>query len=128
MNKRNIMIPVQHRNVTNMGFKPPKDLQFASENQLFEYMYIHPCTETNVNLLLNTCNFHCKFRFIFPLILSENAPNAHSREAKFQNFPGGHAPGPSQCTRAFGARSYFSRTNSELLPPGLNSSQETYNG
>ena len=39
-------------------------------------------------------NFHHKFRFIFSLILSENAPNVHSREAKFQNFPGEHAPGP----------------------------------
>ena len=95
MEKRNIIISVQHRNVTNMGFKPPKDLQFAFENQLFEYMYIHYCTETNVNLLLNTCNFHCKFRFIFSLILSENAPNAHSREAKFQNFPGEPLDAPS---------------------------------
>ena len=92
MEKGNIIISVQHRNVTNMGFKPPKDLQFTFENQLFEY--IHYCTETNVNLLLNICNFHCKFRFIFSLILSENAPNAHFREAKFQNFPGEHAPGP----------------------------------
>ena len=89
MEKENIIISVQHRNVTNMGFKPPKDLQFAFENQLFEY--IHYCTETNANLLLNTCNFHCKFRFSFSLYLSENA---HFRQAKFQNFPGEHAPGP----------------------------------
>ena len=36
------------------------------ENQLFGY--IHYCTEIpdiNINLLPNTCNFHCKFRFIF---------------------------------------------------------------
>ena len=39
-------------------------------------------TETNVNLLLYRCNFHCKFRFIFSLILSDNAPNPHFREAK----------------------------------------------
>ena len=50
--------------------------------------------EINVNLLLNTCNFHRKFRLIFSLILSENAPNVDFREAKFQNFPGEHAPGP----------------------------------
>ena len=47
------------------------------------------CTEIDINLLLNTCNFHRKFWFIFSLILSENAPNVHFREAKFQNFPGG---------------------------------------
>ena len=43
----------------------------------------------------------------------------HFREAKFQNFPGKHAPGPLYCIRAFSAPSYFCRTNSELLPPGL---------
>ena len=43
----------------------------------------------------------------------------HFREAKFQNFPEEHVPGPPYCTRAFGARKYFCRTNSELLPPGL---------
>ena len=90
MEKGNIIISVQPRNVMNMGFKPPKDLQFVFENQLFEY--IHYCTETNVNLLLNTCNFHCKFQFSFSSILSENAPNVHFREAKFQNFPGGGMP------------------------------------
>ena len=48
-----------------------------------------------VNLLLNTCNFHRKFRLIFSLILdSENVPNVDFREAKFQNSPGEHAPGP----------------------------------
>ena len=51
-------------------------------------------TEINVSLLLNTCNFHRKFRLIFSLILSENVPNVDFREAKFQNFPGEHAPGP----------------------------------
>ena len=71
------------------------------------------------DILSNTCNFHRKFRFILPLHLSENAQNVHFREAKFQNFPGEHAPGPPYCTRAFGARYYFCRTNSELLPPGL---------
>ena len=50
--------------------------------------------ETNVNLLLNTCNFHCTFWFIFSLILSENAPNVHFREAKFQNFQGEQNPDP----------------------------------
>ena len=62
------------------------------ENQLFGY--IHYCTEININLLLNTCNFHCKFRFIFSLNLPENMQNVHFREAKFQNFPGEHAPDP----------------------------------
>ena len=36
------------------------------ENKLFGY--IHYCTEIsaiNINLLLNTCNFHRKFQFIF---------------------------------------------------------------
>ena len=61
-------------------------------NQLFGK--IHYLTEINVNLLLNTCNFHRKFRLIFPLVLSENAPNVDFREAKFQNFPGEHSPGP----------------------------------
>ena len=46
------------------------------------------------DILSNTCNFHRKFRFILPLHLSENAQNVHFREAKFQNFPGEHAPGP----------------------------------
>ena len=62
------------------------------ENQLFGY--IHYCTEININLLLNTCNFHRKFRFIFSLNLSDNTQSVHSREAKFQNFPEEHAPGP----------------------------------
>ena len=38
--------------------------------------------------------FHRNFRLIFSLHLSENAQNVHFREAKFQNFPGEHAPGP----------------------------------
>ena len=46
------------------------------------------------------------------LHLSENAQNVHFKEAKFQNFPGEHAPDPL-------ARYYFCRTNSELLQPGL---------
>ena len=62
------------------------------ENQLFGY--IHYCTEININLLLNTCNFHRKFRFIFSLNLSDNTQSVHFREAKFQNFPEEHAPGP----------------------------------
>ena len=37
--------------------------------------------------------FHRNFRLIFLLHLSENAQNVHFREAKFQNFPGEHAPG-----------------------------------
>ena len=44
--------------------------------------------------MLNKCNFHLRFRVFFSLILSENAPNVDFREAKFQNFPGDHAPGP----------------------------------
>ena len=70
-----------------MGFKPPEALQRIFENQLFEY--INYDIGINVNLLLNTCNFHRKFRFIFSLILSENAPNVHFREAiilKFKNL------------------------------------------
>ena len=52
--------------------------------------------EINVNLLLDKCNFHCEFRLIFSLILSENVPNVDFREA----------------TCKF-------RINSVLLPPGL---------
>ena len=84
---------MQHRNITSTGFKPPKELQLAFKKQSLDY--IHYCTEISVNLLLNTCNFRCKFRFIFELIISENAPNVHFREAKFQNFRGVHAFGPS---------------------------------
>ena len=104
--ERNIVISVQHRNVTNSGFNPPKDLQIEIK-PIIIFEYIHYYTETNVNLLLNTCNFHSKFRFIFSLIISENAPNVHFREAKSQNLPGKHAPGPPYCTRFFGAPSYF---------------------
>ena len=68
-----------------------KELQLAFENQLFEYILY--CTEIDINLLLKTYSFHRKFRFIFSLILSENAPNVHFREAKFQNFPG-NSPRP----------------------------------
>ena len=71
------------------------------------------------DILSNTCNFHRRFRFILSLYLSENAQNVPFREAKFQIFPGEHTPGPPYCARAFGARYYFCRTNSELLPPGL---------
>ena len=72
----------------------------------------------NISNLLHV-HSHRTFWFIFSLILSENAQNVRFRETNFQNFPGEHVPGPPYCTRAFGARSYFSRTNSELLPPGL---------
>ena len=37
--------------------------KLSFENQLFGY--IHYSTEININLLLNTCNFHCRFRFTF---------------------------------------------------------------
>ena len=60
-------------------------MQLKFENQLSGY--IHCFTEINVNLLLNTSNFHRKFRIIFSLILSENVPDMDVREAKFQNFP-----------------------------------------
>ena len=90
------------------------------ENQLFGY--IHYCTEINISLLPDTCNFHRKFWFIFSLNFSEKAQNVHFREAKFQNFPGERAsrpPPPPQCTLALGARYYLYRTNYELPPPGL---------
>ena len=89
------------------------------ENKLFGY--IHYCTEIseiNINLLPNTCNFHRKFHF-FRYISLKMRKNVHFREAKFQNFPGEHAPGPPQHTRAFGAPYYFCQTNSEMLPPGV---------
>ena len=64
-------------------------------NQLFGSIhYYTEIPEININLLPNTCNFHRKIRFIFLLHLSQNAQNVHFREAKFQNFPGKHAPGP----------------------------------
>ena len=63
------------------------------------------------------------FGSLFSLILSENTQNVHFREAKFRNFPGSMPPGPPppppRCTRAFGARSCFRLTNSELLPLGM---------
>ena len=62
------------------------------ENQFFGYT--HYCTEININLLPDTCNFHRKFWFIFSLNFSENAQNVDFREVKFQNFPGDHAPDP----------------------------------
>ena len=62
------------------------------------------------DILSNTGNFHCKFRFILSLHLSESAQNVHFREARFQNFPGEHAPGHPYCTRAFGTRYYFCRS------------------
>ena len=68
----------------------PKELQLAFKIQLLDK--IHCCTEISVNLLLNTCNFCCKSRLIFELILPYNAPNVHFREAKFQNFRGVHFP------------------------------------
>ena len=80
------------------------------ENQLFGYY--HYCTEININcLLLNTCNVHRKFRFIFSLNLSKNMQNVHFREAKFQNFPGEHAPGPPSVLVTLAV--------DPLLPPGL---------
>ena len=60
------------------------------ENQLFGY--IHYCTEININLLLNTCNFHRKFRIIFSLNLSENTQNVHFRDSLISKFPGGACP------------------------------------
>ena len=57
------------------------------ENQLFGYIYY--CTEINISLLPDTCNFHRRFWFTFSLNFSEKAQNVHFREAKFQNFPGG---------------------------------------
>ena len=65
-------------------------------NILFLFNY---CTEINVtNFLLNIYNFHRNFRFIFSLVLSENAPNVHFREAKFKNFPGDMPPDPPSPT------------------------------
>ena len=82
------------------------------ENQLFGYYHYHYCTKININcLLLNTCNFHRKFRFIFSLNLSKNMQNVHFREAKFQNFPGEHAPGPPSVLVPLAV--------DPLLPPGL---------
>ena len=90
MEKRNIIISVQRRNVTDTGFKPPKDLQFAFENQ--SLIWINPL------LNWNKCQFAAKHMPQFSLSVlvhfSENAPNMHFREAKFQIFPEEHAPGP----------------------------------
>ena len=49
-------------------------------------IFITACTEI-INLLLDTCNFHRRFGFIFSLNLSEITQNVHFKEAKFQNFP-----------------------------------------
>ena len=56
-------------------------------------IFITACPEIKINFLLDTCNFHRKFRFIFSLNLSEITQNVQLREAKFQNFHGEHAPG-----------------------------------
>ena len=61
-------------------------MEITFKNRLFEYILY--CTEININLLLNTSNFHHKFQFVFSSILSKNAPNVHFREAKSQNFQG----------------------------------------
>ena len=55
---------------------------------------IHYCTEKNINLLLNTYNFHRKFRFILWLNLSGNTQNVHFRYVKVQNSPGSMPPDP----------------------------------
>ena len=54
---------------------------------------ITACPEIKINFLLDTYNFHRKFRFIFSLNLSEITQNVQLREAEFQNFPGEHVPG-----------------------------------
>ena len=55
---------------------------------------ITACPEIKIYFfLLDTYNFHHKFRFIFSLNLSEITQNVQLREAKFQNFHGEHAPG-----------------------------------
>ena len=43
--------------------------------------------------------------FFYALKWAENAGNALIEVADFKNFPGVHAPGPPQETRAFGTRS-----------------------
>ena len=86
------------------------------------WIYNHYCTEIpeiNINLLPNACNFHPKFRFILSLHFSENAQNVHFREAKFQNFPGEHAPGPPLVYSRLPPSILFLLDYSQLLPPGL---------
>ena len=96
------------------------EMQLTFETILFGK--IHYLTEINVNLLLNTCNFHRKFRLIFLLILSENAPNVDFREAKFQNFQGEHAPGPPSVSAPLSLdRILVGSTLYILLAPGLES-------
>ena len=79
---------VQHRNVTNMGFKPQKICNLRLKTNYLN-ISITVLKQMSICMLLNTCNFYCKFRFIFLLILSENVPNANFWEAKFLNFSGG---------------------------------------
>ena len=57
-------------------------------------IWIYPLLYWNINLLLNTYNFHRKFRFTFSLTVSENTQNVQFRKAKFQNFPREYVPDP----------------------------------
>ena len=75
----------------NLQTPPPRlliknDTSLTFENQLVEC--IHYCSEIEVNLLLNTNDFHGKFRFIFSLILSENAPNFILEKLNFKTSRG----------------------------------------
>ena len=85
-------------------------------NQLLEY--INYCTEININLLLNTCNFW----FVFSLILSENTQNVHLEKLNFEISRGSMPPdspsvlAPSALDPALAG---LTLTNPELLLPGL---------
>ena len=67
---------------------------YKEQKHSFKRLAIVTLLTFGVSNLLHV-HFHLKFWFIFSsLILSEIAPNVCFREAKFQNFPGKHTPGP----------------------------------
>ena len=66
---------------------------YKEQKQSFKRLAIVTCFTFGVSKLLHV-HFHRKFWFISVRKFSEIAPNVHFREAKFQNFPGEHVPGP----------------------------------
>ena len=67
---------------------------YNEQKQSFKRLAVVTRLTFGVSNLLHA-HFHCKVLVHFSsLILSEIAPNVRFREAKFQNFPEEHAPGP----------------------------------
>ena len=80
--------------------------------------YIHYCTEIseiNINLLPNTCSFHCKLRRYISLRMRKMCT---LEKLNFKISRGSMPPDPPSLLRAFGARYYFchSKTSFEKKP------------